>query len=85
MHCRGIRVTWHTRDVGTPMVRWGTQPGVYTDVAYASYDTYQQQDMCAAPARTTGWISPGTINTAKLRKLQANTKYYYKYGDDVSC
>ena len=37
--------------------------------------------MCGAPANTTGWIDPGTLNYVTLEGLMTSTKYYYVYGD----
>ena len=37
--------------------------------------------MCGAPANTTGWIEPGTMNYVLLTGLNTDTKYYYTFGD----
>lgn len=40
--------------------------------------------MCGAPAATSGWRSPATINTAVMTGLAPDTRIYYSFGDDAA-
>ena len=53
-HCRVVVAQWTTRDFGTPVVRWGLQPGVVQQQGNGSYSTYTRLQMCGAPASAQG-------------------------------
>ena len=76
-------VQWTTRDMGKPMVRWGTRSGELTSTAPARTDTYTRGDMCGGVANSTGYINPGLFHTAKMSGLQPDTRHFYAYGDEV--
>ena len=76
---------WQTRDAGKPMVKYGTTPGMYTMTANGTNTTYTAADLCGAPANSTGFVNPGAINRVLLTGLAPSTRYYYIYGDAVSC
>lgn len=78
-------VQWQTRDAGSPMVKYGTSPGMYTLTANGTNTTYTAADLCGAPANSTGFVNPGAINRVLLTGLAPSTRYYYIYGDAVSC
>ncbi len=44
---------------GSPMVRWGTEPGVYQWSASAVSSTYTAADMCGEPATGAGYLPQG--------------------------
>ncbi|CAL8470701.1 g10243 [Coccomyxa elongata] len=75
-------VQWTTRDMGKPVVRWGTRSGELSSTARATTDTYTRDDMCGGVANSTGYINPGLFHTAKMNDLQPDTRYYYAYGDE---
>ncbi len=49
----------------------------------ANVSTYTPADLCDAPANSTGWKEPGTINSGVMTGLEPNTRYYYVVGDEV--
>lgn len=81
---REVRVTWQTYEAGRPAVKYGLQPGNYSQVQYGTFSTYSADDLCSQPASAWGYSSPGIINTAVLQNLQPGTTYYYSYGQEVS-
>lgn len=81
--CSQMRVEWTTRDRGNPVVKWGSEPGHYTNITSASSHTYARADMCYAPASTIGWVDPGMFHSALLEGLEPVSRYYYIVGDEV--
>ena len=78
-----MRVVWNSRNNDdNPTVKWGTAPGVYTDVAYAQSNTYFVTDLCGEPATTHGWFPPHYWNLALMTCLKPSTVYFYVYGSD---
>ena len=87
-----MTVQWVTRNVTSPVVKWGTSPAALKRVAGATSGAYTKQDMldaCGWGAVTPpadagmtsvglGWIDPGTIHLATLKGLKYNTTYYYQ-------
>lgn len=76
-----MRVTWIAQDEGHPYVRWGLDPDSLGFYQEANASTYFADDMCGAPANSTGWKTPGTILSAVMMDLEPNTRYYYAVGD----
>jgi hypothetical protein len=66
-----MRITWTTYNSGSPAVRWGTVPGQYTKEVAATTSTYTREQMCGAPANSTGWHDPGVFHSAVMGKLEA--------------
>ena len=77
-----MRVSWITQDEGRPYVRWGVNSEALAGRVAANASTYFAEDMCGAPANSTGFKSPGTILTAVMTGLEPNTPYYYVVGDE---
>lgn len=85
-----MRVTWSTSNVGalvTPgEVHFGTtvdqneNPVGTWSIAAANLNSYNQTDLCGAPANSLGFSSAGVINMAVMTGLQSNTRYYYRVG-----
>lgn len=75
---------WTTRDVGSPVVTYGTEPGRHIFAAPATTDTYTRGQMCGAPANREGWMDPGSIHTAAMTGLLPGQRYYYSVGDLAS-
>ena len=71
---------WTTRDKGSPEVQWGLSATSLTHTAAGSGFTYNQSNLCGAPATTDGWVDPGYLQVAKMTGLKDSTRYYYKYG-----
>ena len=89
-------VQWVTRDRGSPRARWGKRSvhagsssggggggGSYEHNATGSSSTYTREEMCGAPANTTGGMQPGWLQAAVMSGLEPSTRYYYQYGDEV--
>jgi len=83
--CSQMMVEWTTADVTTPVVMYGTTNGSLTMMVSATTKTYNASSMCGSPANSTGYIDPGMLHSALLSNLSYNTRYYYQYGDMVSC
>jgi len=49
-----MHAQWTTRDVGSPMVRYGTSAKALTKSAAASSTTYSAADLCGPPATSFG-------------------------------
>jgi acid phosphatase type 7 len=76
-------VQWTTRDVGTPVVKYGKTRGEYDYQVPGVTDTYSKEDMCGEPASSSGWIDPGLLHTAAMSGLEPDTQYFYIVGDEV--
>lgn len=83
--CSQMLVQWTTNNSSSPEVKWGSQPGIYPYSAAASSLTYTEAELCGPPANAQGWLDPGTFHKAVMTDLQAGQRYYYIYGDEVSC
>ena len=86
MLCREMLVQWTTRDVGNPLVHFGKESGKlkHTVKAHDSV-TYLREEMCGPPASTVGYVDPGRMHRALLQDLEPDTRFFYTYGDEVSC
>lgn len=73
-------VQWTTKNASMPVAMWGTSADNLSNTVAAMSKTYNQSDMCGAPAATDGWVDPGMLHVAKLTGLQPSTRYYYQYG-----
>ena len=87
-----MTVQWVTKNVTSPVVKWGTSAHALKRVARATSGTYTKRkmlDACGwgavtppADAQMTsigmGWLDPGTIHLAILSGLKYNTTYYYQ-------
>ena len=78
-----MSVQWVTLNSQNPQVQWGTEPGLYMQTTLAESHTYTRDEMCGPPATTIGWVDPGTMHTAVLRRLEPGRRYYYIYGSEV--
>mmetsp|Transcript_14566 Transcript_14566/g.19155 ORF Transcript_14566/g.19155 Transcript_14566/m.19155 type:complete len:623 (+) Transcript_14566:77-1945(+) len=84
-----MRVTWVTRDEGSPTVQWReagdsrTQNVEWTnfETSTAESRTFSKDYLCGAPSNTIGYHSPGAIHSAKFVGLQPSTLYEYRVGD----
>ena len=75
------RVTWSVRDTFPGGVRWGLSEGSLTNSSNSAQQTFGPSDLCGGlTASTTGWASPGMINSAIISGLEPNTRYYYQVG-----
>lgn len=79
---REISITWQTKDMNNPMVRYGLSKKALHSVSTATTNTYTAMDLCAAPANSTGFHPPGSIHTAVMT-VHHSTTYYYQFGDMV--
>ncbi|KAL6770803.1 hypothetical protein ACKKBF_B32745 [Auxenochlorella protothecoides x Auxenochlorella symbiontica] len=77
-----MRVTWLTQYEGNPIVRYGLSKKDLSHTVTANVSTYTPADLCDAPANSTGWKEPGTINSGVMTGLEPNTRYYYVVGDE---
>ncbi|KAL6772256.1 hypothetical protein ACKKBG_A29540 [Auxenochlorella protothecoides x Auxenochlorella symbiontica] len=79
-----MRVTWLTQFEGAPFVRYGLAEDELDAQVPANVTTYTAADLCGAPANSTGWKAPGTINSGVMADLEPNTRYYYVVGDEAA-
>lgn len=78
-------IQWTTKSSTAPEVRWGLSSGNYSESAAGSSITYGREDMCGGPATAEGWMDPGLLHQAVMTDLLPGQRYYYMYGDEVSC
>ena len=78
-----VGVQFNTRDVGSTVVQWGTSASELSRKTEPVTTTYTAEEMCGSPAADWGWLDPGQFHTATLGPLEANTRYYYRAGDDA--
>lgn len=64
-------------------LRYGLSKKDLSLTVTANVSTYTPADLCDAPANSTGWKEPGTINSGVMTGLEPNTRYYYVVGDEV--
>ncbi|CAL8471017.1 g10559 [Coccomyxa elongata] len=76
-----VSVQWTTRDVGTPVIKFGTSPGQYGAPVPANSGGYTRDVMCGTPANTYGYFEPGSMHYGTITGLAPDTTYYYTYGD----
>jgi hypothetical protein len=83
---REIRVMWNTGyNVGQQYVKYGTSSNSYTHTVLAGESvTYTPNDLCGSPAKDYGWKNPGLLHNAVLKNLIPGTRYYYRYGSELS-
>jgi hypothetical protein len=68
---------------GVPIVMFGQKDGPLDTIIDGTSDTYRAEDMCHAPANTSGagkFYPPGLIHTITIKDLEPNTQYAYKVG-----
>jgi hypothetical protein len=74
-----MRVMFVTKDPLRSFVQYGRNADNLHLSVEALSQTYQQSDMCAAPANSAiGWRDPGFIHTALLHELDSGARYFYK-------
>lgn len=56
--CREVSVQWTTRDVGTPVIKFGTSPGQYGAPVPAKTGGYTRDILCGVPANSYGYFDP---------------------------
>jgi len=69
-----------------PQLQYGVEPGVYTSMFDAVRDEITQEELCGAPANSSGWRDMGTINRADMTGLanvsvSGSPRMYYRFGD----
>jgi acid phosphatase type 7 len=81
-----FNLLWSSSSSETPILRWGTSSGVYTETVSANTSTVSQSSMCGSPANSTGWRDLGLIHTASFVGMKAlsSSKVYYIFGDDIT-
>ncbi len=50
-----------------PVVQYGTVKGNYSQLSIATTQTYGLEELCGAPANTSGWVDPGLQVTAECQ------------------
>lgn len=80
-----LRLMWSSKDIRSGVfASWGTVKGQHPNRALdVQSGTYGAEDMCAAPATTVGFRSPGAIHSAVLgvQGVPAGARVYYVFGD----
>jgi hypothetical protein len=81
-----LRLTWSSNVSTSPVLKWGTATGDFSNVVDGSSSRLEKKDLCGAPATTIGWRDMGTINTAYFEGVAAlaNTPIYYMFGDSAT-
>jgi hypothetical protein len=54
-----FNLLWSSYSSTKPKLKWGTQSGVYDNVIEADTSSITQDEMCGAPANSTGWRDLG--------------------------
>jgi len=75
-------LTWSSLNYNNPIVKVGTQSGIYTSSYPANSNTFTQEQMCGGNAAGYGWRDPGLIHSALISNLNPSTTYYYIFGDE---
>lgn len=76
-----MNVMYVTKQPLKTYVRYGKESDNLVVTAIASTKTYEQKDMCHAPANTSlGWRDPGFTHLAKMTKLEPGARYFYQVG-----
>ena len=78
-------VAWSSYNNTKPVLKWGTSNGNYNNVVSATTDTITIDEVCGAPANTTGWWDLGLIHTSNftgITSLPKDSKIYYIFGDE---
>lgn len=78
-----VKVLWVSGPVGQPLIRWGAGPQSLDREAPADSTTYTREDMCGAPANSTGWLDPGALHSVVLGDLAPGRRYFYTVGSRV--
>ena len=78
-----VRITWSAASAKKPLVKYGLSKDKLDMKALAFTTSYSRADMCLPPASTFGYLSPGAINTASMKNLKPNKRYYYVVGDST--
>jgi hypothetical protein len=68
----------YNNNLGPVAVRVGLSPDALTTVAFGMADSYGAGDLCESPANSSGFLPPGMLYTAMVRKLALSTLYYYR-------
>lgn len=76
-----MKVMWVTLNASAPSVTWGQAGSEVSKTTSAVSATYTSDDLCGAPANSTGWRDPGLIHTAIIGPLEPDTRYHYVVGD----
>jgi hypothetical protein len=78
-----LKLLWSSANSQSPVMKWGTASGVYTNVVDAVTTTIEQDQMCGWPANSNGWRELGLIHTANFTGLLtlSSDKIYYVFGD----
>jgi hypothetical protein len=79
-------VLWSSASASKPQLKWGTSPGVYDNVADATWTSIQPEDLCGAPAAEEGFRETGMVIKASMSGMAAaaTRKVYYIFGDDAN-
>jgi len=75
---------WSSASSTAPVMKWGTEPGIYPNVVDASTDIIDQSEMCGAPANSTGWRELGLIHRSDFSGMLelSSQQLYYIFGDE---
>jgi hypothetical protein len=79
-----LKLLWSAHTNTEPVLKWGTQPGVYTHVERANTQIFTPENFCGAPAATVGYRELGQLHTALFKGMNklANKDIYYIFGDE---
>jgi len=79
-----MRVMWVSGEVTKPaVVKYGLDKELSMEEYEYIIHTYTADNMCQAPANSTGFTHPGYVYDVVLRNLKPNTQYYYSFGSET--
>ncbi len=84
-----FNLLWSSNNTQNPILKWGTESGVYTNTAIGKTKYITENDVCSgygSRAAGVGWRDQGAIHTAMLtgmQDLEAGSFIYYQFGDET--
>ncbi|KAG0579540.1 hypothetical protein KC19_4G105200 [Ceratodon purpureus] len=80
-----MAVMYVTKEPVKTSVRYGKESDNLSHTSIASAHTYEQKDMCHAPANSSlGWRDPGYTHFSKMIELEPGVRYFYQVGSTES-
>lgn len=78
-----FKLLWSSATSTKPVVKFGFTSGDYSNVVDATTKTISRDQVCGAPANTTGWFDLGLIHEALLTGMldAPSRNLYYVFGD----
>jgi len=85
-HSEEMQISWSSQlsSFQPRVIYWACDdnPSDALAIAMASSQTWGKEDLCGAPATTTGYRDPGYVHTSTLSQLIPGRAYCYRFGGD---